>query len=90
MGDIILLGKVGTGLIAGGSGLLINLAKAPMLRKAEQSLYQRAIAIQSELSRSIKEEAFADNDRISYLNGLNILLQKAIEDLIYDLKKKNS
>ena len=66
------------------------MAKAPMLRKAEQSLYQRAIAIQSELSRSIKEEAFADNDRISYLNGLNILLQKAIEDLIYDLKKKNS
>lgn len=85
-----LLGKVSTGLIAGGSGFLINLAKAPMLRKAEQSLYQRAITIQSELSRSIKEEAFADNDRISYLDGLNILLQKAIEDLIYDLEKKNS
>lgn len=59
--------------------------KNKRLREAKELIYKNAIAKQTAILKALKEEQDADKERIDYLNGLNILLQSAINDLKHDL-----
>ena len=59
--------------------------KNKRLREAKELIYKNAIAKQTAILKALKEERDDDKERIDYLNGLNILLQAAINDLKHDL-----
>lgn len=73
-------------VILGGAGVgVVSHVKNKKLREAKELTYKEAIAKQTAIIKALKEERDADKKRIDYLNGLNILLQSAINDLKYDL-----
>ena len=65
-------------LAAGGVGVASHL-KNKQLKQEKERLYQEA------LIKALKEEVNADKERLDYLKSLNILLQRAVEDLQHDL-----
>ena len=72
--------------ILGGAGVgVMAHVKNKRLRESKELIYKNAIAKQTAILKALKEEHDADQERIDYLNGLNILLQTAIKDLKYDL-----
>jgi len=71
-------------LAAGGVGIAASL-KAKQLKQEKERLYKEALAKHNTIIKLLKEEASADKERIEYLTSLNILLQKAINDLSKDL-----
>ncbi|MFL2076091.1 hypothetical protein [Marinilactibacillus psychrotolerans] len=90
---------VGGGMVAGvfvlaapvailaGGGIAINAKrKKDKLKREKERLYQEALKKHNAVIKALKEEVNATNDRMEYLNGLNILLQQAIKELKADLE----
>lgn len=72
------------GLAATGVGVATHL-KNKQLKQEKERLYQEALRKHQAIIQSLKEEADADQKRLDYLQSLNIMLTKAIEDLRKDL-----
>lgn len=73
-------------VVLGGAGVgIASHVKNKRLREAKELIYKNAIAKQTAILKALKDERDADKERIDYLNGLNILLQSAINDLKHDL-----
>lgn len=72
------------GLAATGVGVATHL-KNKQLKQEKERLYQEALRKHQAIIESLKKEADADKKRLDYLQSLNILLTKAIEDLRKDL-----
>ncbi len=73
-------------VVLGGTGVgVASHIKNKKLREAKELVYKNAIAKQTAIVKALSEETDADKERIDYLNGLNTLLQAAIEDLRHDL-----
>lgn len=73
-------------VILGGAGIgIASHIKNKKLREAKELVYKNAVAKQNAIIKALKEEIYADKERIDYLNGLNMLLQAAINDLRKDL-----
>lgn len=71
-------------LAAGGVGIVSHL-KGKQLRQEKERLYKEALKKHEAIIQALKSEAEADKERLDYLQSLNILLQRAIEDLQKDL-----
>ena len=71
-------------LAAGGVGLASHL-KNKQLRQEKERLYKEALAKHQAIIKALKDEAEADKERLDYLQSLNILLARAIDDLKADL-----
>ena len=69
---------------AGGVGLASHL-KNKQLRQEKERLYKEALAKHQAIIKALKDEAEADKERLDYLQSLNILLSRAIDDLKADL-----
>ena len=75
---------VGGGMVAGGVGVASHL-KNKQLKQEKERLYQEALRQHEAIIKALKKEVNADKERLDYLKSLNILLQRAIEDLQHDL-----
>lgn len=73
-------------LAAGGVGLAAHL-KNKQLRQEKERLYKEALKKHEAIIQALKSEADADQERLDYLQSLNILLTQAIKDLKNDLGK---
>lgn len=71
-------------LAASGVGIASHL-KSKQLRQEKERLYKEALRKHDAIIRALKEEAEANKERLDYLNSLNILLTRAINDLKKDL-----
>lgn len=71
-------------LAAGGVGLASHL-KNKQLRQEKERLYKEALAKHQAIIKALKDEAEADKEWLDYLQSLNILLLRAIDDLKADL-----
>jgi hypothetical protein len=71
-------------LAAGGVGVASHL-KNKQLKQEKERLYQEALRQHEAIIKALKEEVNADKERLDYLKSLNILLQRAVEDLRHDL-----
>lgn len=71
-------------LAAGGVGVTAHL-KNKQLKQEKERLYQEALRQHEAIIKALKEEVDADKERLDYLKSLNILLQRAVEDLQHDL-----
>lgn len=72
------------GLAAVGVGVASAL-KNKQLRQEKERLYKEALAKHEAIIKEMKKEADADKARMDYLQSLNIMLQRAINDLRADL-----
>lgn len=71
-------------LAAGGVGIASHL-KNKQLQQQKEILYKEAIRKHEAIIEELQKESDAAKERIDYLQSLNILLQKAINDLRQDL-----
>lgn len=71
-------------LAAGGVGMASHL-KNKQLKQEKERLYQEALKKHEAIIKALKEEDEANKERLDYLRSLNILLQKAVDDLKHDL-----
>ena len=71
-------------LAAGGVGVAAHL-KNKQLRQEKERLYKEVLARHEAIIKALKDEADATQERLDYLQSLNILLQQAVEDLGHDL-----
>ena len=71
-------------LAAGGAGIAAHI-KSKKLREEKERLYKEALRKHQAIIEALKNEAGASQERLDYLQGLNVLLQKAISDLRKDL-----
>lgn len=74
---VAMLGGVGVGVASH--------LKHKQLRQEKERLYKEALSKHDAIIKALKEETDADKERLDYLQSLNILLQRAIEDLQKDL-----
>ncbi len=72
------------GLAATGVGIATHL-KNKQLKQEKERLYQEALRKHQAIIQSLKEETDSNQERLDYLQSLNIMLSKAIEDLRKDL-----
>lgn len=72
-------------LAAGGVGIASHL-KSKQLLQEKKRLYKEALKKHEAIIQALKKEAGADKKRLDYLQSLNILLQRAVEDLKCDLE----
>lgn len=73
-------------LAAGGVGVASHL-KNKQLRQEKERIYKEALAKHQAIIKLLEEEKDATQDRLNYLQSLNIMLQQAIKDLGKDLGK---
>ena len=59
--------------------------KSKQLRQEKERLYKEALSKHNAIINALKDEVDATNERIEYLNSLNILLKPAVKDLKSDL-----
>lgn len=71
--------------LAAGGVLVAESLKRKQLKQEKERLYKEAVAKHEAIIQALKDEADASKERIDYLQSLNILLTKAIEDLQHDL-----
>lgn len=71
-------------LAAGGVGIASHI-KSKQLRQEKERLYKEALQKHEAIIQALKKEADADKERLDYLQSLNILLHRAVEDLKSDL-----
>lgn len=71
-------------LAAGGVSLASHL-KNKQLRQEKERLYKEVLKRHEAIIQALKTEANAAQERLDYLQSLNILLQQAIKDLKHDL-----
>ena len=81
---IFVLAAPVAGLAAGGVGIAAHV-KNKKLREEKERLYKEALRKHQAIIEALKNEAGASRERLDYLQGLNVLLQKAIADLRKDL-----
>ena len=81
---IFILAAPIAGLAATGVGVATHL-KNKQLKQEKERLYKEALRKHQAIIQSLKEETDADQKRLDYLQSLNIMLTKAIEDLRKDL-----
>ena len=74
---VVVLGGVGVGVASH--------LKHKQLRQEKERLYKEALSKHDAIIKALKEETDADKERLDYLQSLNILLQRAIEDLQKEL-----
>jgi len=55
------------------------------LRQEKERLYKEVLARHEAIIKALKDEADATQERLDYLQSLNILLQQAVKDLGHDL-----
>ena len=76
----------GLAVVLGGIGVgVASHVRNKKLKDKKLIVYKNALAKQTAIVKALKEESDADKKRIDLLNGLNILLKAAIEDLGDDL-----
>lgn len=75
------------GLAATGVGVAAHL-KNKQLRQEKERLYKEVLKRHEAIIQALKTEANAAQERLDYLQSLNILLQQAIKDLKHDLGKQ--
>ena len=68
-----------------GGALLVSSKKRKRLKQEKERLLQEAIEKHHAITRALKEEVDATKDRADYLNALNFMLRKAIDELKFDL-----
>lgn len=76
--------------VAIGAGVGIGLAaklKADQLSQEKERLYKEALRKHQAIIQALKDEADASKERLDYLQSLNVLLTKAVNDLRADLGK---
>lgn len=73
-------------LAGAGVGVTAHL-KNKQLQQEKERLYKEALRQHQGIIRALKEEADADQERLEYLQSLNILLEQAIKELRKDLGK---
>ena len=73
-------------LAAGGVGVASYLKKR-QLKQEKERLYKLALQKHQAILKAKEEEIEATKDRMDYLESLNILLRKALDDLKSDLGK---
>ena len=76
--------------VAIGAGVGIGLAaklKADQLKQEKERLYKEALRKHQTIIQALKDEADASKERLDYLQSLNVLLTKAVNDLRADLDK---
>ena len=71
-------------LAAGGVGLAAHL-KNKQLKQEKERLYQEVLRKHEAIINAMKDEAEVTQERLNYLQSLNILLTQAIKDLQHDL-----
>ena len=71
-------------LAAGGVGIATRL-KSKQLQQEKERLYKEVLKKHEAIIQALKREADANEERLDYLQSLNILLQRAIKDLKNDL-----
>ena len=71
-------------LAAGGVGVAAHL-KNKQLRQEKERLYKEVLARHEAIIKALKVEADATQERLDYLQSLNILLQQAVKELGHDL-----
>lgn len=71
-------------LAAGGVGVSAAI-KGKKLKEAKDRLLKLAIEKEHSINVALKQEVTATKERADYLNSLNILLQRAIQDLQADM-----
>ena len=71
-------------LAAGGVGVAAHL-KSKQLHQEKERLYAEALKKHEAIIKALKDEADASQERLDYLQSLNILLTQAINDLKKDL-----
>ncbi len=73
--------------ILAGTGLVVaGVIRRKQLHQEKERLLQAAVEKNHAIVEALKNEVNATKERADYLSSLNILLQKAIEDLQSDLK----
>lgn len=73
-------------VVLGGIGVgVASHVKNKKLKEQKMIVYKNALAKQNAIMKALREETDADKNRIDLLNGLNVLLIAAINDLDYDL-----
>ncbi len=75
-------------LSAGGVWTASHL-KNKQLRQEKERLYKEALLKHEAVIKALKEETAATQERLDYLQSLNILLQQAVKDLSRDLGFNN-
>ena len=73
-------------LAAGGVGVASHF-KNKQLRQEKERIYKEALAKHQAIIKLLEEEKDATQERLDYLQSLNIMLQQAIKDLSKDLGK---
>lgn len=63
-------------------------AKEKKLKQEKDRLYNEALRKHEAIIRKLQEDANTSKERVEYLNGLNILLRKIIEELREDLNSE--
>lgn len=72
-------------VLATGGAVAASHFKNKQLRQEKERLYQEVLVRHEAIIQALKEEADATKERLDYLQSLNILLQRAIDDLSHDL-----
>ncbi len=72
-------------VLAVGGVLIVGAIKGNQLRQEKERLLQTAVEKHHAIVEALKEEVDATTERADYLSSLNVLLQKAIQDLQADL-----
>lgn len=72
-------------LAAGGVGVAAHL-KSKQLKQERERLYKEVLRKHEAIIQALKDEADASKERIEYLQSLNILLQRALNDLKHDIE----
>ena len=84
-GIFVLAAPVAVGAAAG-VGIAGHL-RNKQLRQEKERLYQEALRKHQAIIQELRKEANASKERLEYLQGLNVLLSKALDDLRADLGK---
>lgn len=72
--------------IAAGTGVAVaSRLKDKQLGQEKERLYKEALAKHQAIIKALKEESDASAERLEYLRSLNILLERAVNDLKSDL-----
>ena len=81
---IFVLATPVAGLAAAGVGITAHL-KDKQLKQEKERLYQEVLKKHNAIIRELQSKLNMSEERQKYLEGLNILLTKALTDLRYDL-----
>lgn len=81
---VLVLAVPVAGLAAAGVELASHLKKK-QLRQEKMRLYEEALKKHQAIIQALKDELEASNERLEYLQSLNILLAQALKDLQKDL-----